>query len=955
LGIILKQTHFGIALAVAFVLTMHSDAALAASTVTWARQIPGGPVPRIEDALVYDSVSNRVVMFGGYDLNWNRLNDIWEYNGATKTWVDVTPQSGPLPTRRSGHTMAFDPIRRVIILFGGLDDSHNYLGDTWEWNTVNKTWTNVTPAGVSPSVRQGARLVKDALNDRMVLVGGTNGNHFFPLPPAFGPSNDVTGTWAFNLNAHTWSQLTPASSPAGQFAGRTFAAVGYNSDTNRVTLFGGIGFAPGMSSGTVLDFTDTWELQGNTWVRVATTGPGGRGWTHLVFDQDLHRMVVFGGWNNTSGFSWGDTWSFAGGIWSQISTASPGIRDSHGMVYDTARQKMVVFGGYLADVLELSGNTWSTALRIDFPPGQDQHAMAYDTFRNTIFMYGGGSLESWELAVPAAVWSWYYIPGPNGRTGATAVYDQSRRRMLLFGGRQRANGIAGSKLGDTWEYNAPNANSRTWTNVSPATSPPPRDGHAMAYDASRNRTVLFGGRASNGSPLGDTWVWNGTTWASVATPAGLTPRFGHAMAYDVARGVIVLFGGDSGAAKLNDVWEWNGATWQQRTPAGASPTVRANAAISSLDGSTPGVVIFGGLGAALLNDTWIWNGTKWMSVSSLGASPTPRQGARMIYHSASQRLVMYGGADSRGISTEMWSSTLVVDDSPVTSRAGDFDGDGKADVTVFRPGNGSWFILKSNTNFTSAASHQWGFSTDKPVPGDYDGDGIADIAIYRPGSGTWYILKSSANFAAAMTFTWGFSSDTPVPADYDGDGTTDIAIYRPGSGVWYILKSSANFAAAVSYTWGLGADIPVPGDYDGDGAADIAVYRPSGGAWYILKSSANFTAAISYTWGIGADIPVAADYDGDGRADIAVYRPGSGVWYILRSSTNFTTAATYTWGGSNGDIPTPADFDGDGKIDVAIYRPGTGVWHILKSTTNFTAAVNYVWGQPGDVPVLKRP
>ncbi|MEJ7699242.1 MAG: VCBS repeat-containing protein [Pyrinomonadaceae bacterium] len=124
------------------------------------------------------------------------------------------------------------------------------------------------------------------------------------------------------------------------------------------------------------------------------------------------------------------------------------------------------------------------------------------------------------------------------------------------------------------------------------------------------------------------------------------------------------------------------------------------------------------------------------------------------------------------------------------NKVADFDGDGKSDISVFRPSNGFWHIMKSSGGFSSV---QWGQRNDFLVPGDYDGDGRTDTAVYRrgtppppPANGSadniWYVLKSSDNtsFARAVGKTSTYmptDSDTnPAPADYDNDGRTDIAV-----------------------------------------------------------------------------------------------------------------------------------------------------------------------------------
>jgi uncharacterized delta-60 repeat protein len=279
----------------------------------------------------------------------------------------------------------------------------------------------------------------------------------------------------------------------------------------------------------------------------------------------------------------------------------------------------------------------------------------------------------------------------------------------------------------------------------------------------------------------------------------------------------------------------------------------------------------------------------------------------------------------------------------------DFDGDRHADLTVYRPSEGTWYSGKSSTNYTTFVTTQFGLPGDVPVPGDYDGDGKADIAIFRPSTGTWYVLKSSDSTYSAQQF--GQSGDIPVPGDYDGDGKTDIAVFRPSSGTWYILKSTGS--TFVSYAWGLNGDTPVAGDYDGDGISDPAVFRPSLGTWFILKSSGNFATSLQFQWGAIGDIAVPGDFDGDGKTDLGVYRPSTGTWYVSQGPTGSTPTSLIKQFGASGDIPVAGDYDGDGKTDIAVFRPSDGFWYRLPSSTNSIASTQF--GANGDIPILKRP
>ena len=301
--------------------------------------------------------------------------------------------------------------------------------------------------------------------------------------------------------------------------------------------------------------------------------------------------------------------------------------------------------------------------------------------------------------------------------------------------------------------------------------------------------------------------------------------------------------------------------------------------------------------------------------------------------------------------------------APTSDAPVDFNGDGKTDFVVVRnTGGGSggqvtWFWNLNGSAAPTAAS-AWGISTDKFVSGDYDGDGKDDIAVWRPGAATvaaFYILNSATSTLRQEAFGQT-GDDASVVGDYNGDGKDDLAVYRSGASAgdpstWF-YRTTAN--GPVTYMpWGQNGDFPAPGDYDGDGKADFAVQRNNGGGqarFWRMQTTAGFDSVV---FGTPTDVIVPGDYDGDGKTDIATVRGVSGSiqWHWLNSSNS--TIEYRTFGASATDFPAQGDYDGDGKTDVGIWRPSASAnasafWSLGTTSNTVTA---FAFGANGDYPV----
>jgi hypothetical protein len=234
------------------------------------------------------------------------------------------------------------------------------------------------------------------------------------------------------------------------------------------------------------------------------------------------------------------------------------------------------------------------------------------------------------------------------RRGASLAYDEARKLTVLFGGFGAEEGAAAADRSSTWTYDG-----NAWRRVATA-GPSARHGASMAYDASRQRVVLFGGLSGvfpNERYVADTWEWNGSAWTRI-TDAGPGLRAHQVMAYDRARNRVVLYGGFDVTTnqELHDIWEWNGTSWTKQSASAAASTITGGIAFDekagtllllSLDPSSSKIV------------TDVWNGTA-LTRSSIAAPPCALMGSPMTGLGAARGGVLWFGAcGSTGAQTQL--------------------------------------------------------------------------------------------------------------------------------------------------------------------------------------------------------------------------------------------------------------------------------------------------------------
>lgn len=496
---------------------------------TWASLSPTSkPSVRHDFGMVWDSSRNKVVLFGGLQVDIAGATgvpkrDTWEWDPVQATWTELSGSANK-PSQRFGHSLAFDDNRKKMVLFGGVDmASKGLINDLWEWDPTTADWTirlAGTEAGV-PTGRSYASLIADATRSRLVMLGGvvaltSNNDNGTPV------ANQV---WEMDPAGPTFTEKTvPQDGPKGRWR----PAMAYDPDADKIYMFGGA--VDNGQGGTTPD-NDLWEWNGSAWTAVQVDSrPAGRSNATMAFDPVRRSLILYGGYAMDGNHT--DTWEWSSSkrAWTKLDAkGNPGALGGPGMVTDLGGKRILMFGGSADSESEdptlLNGMsdhvwqwdgatlTWSdlTVYTSAIVPFADSFSnIGFDERRQRLIVYRGTgtSAEFWEWDAITRGWlvrdARVELKDVSGH--GYGVFDPVRRREIIVFTNAWSRGLL-----RTFEHDPA---SNTWFASPAPTSPSHRHQASMAFDSKRGVAVLFGGVFFGGyqANFNDTWEYTVTGW-----------------------------------------------------------------------------------------------------------------------------------------------------------------------------------------------------------------------------------------------------------------------------------------------------------------------------------------------------------------------------------------------------------------------------------------------------------
>lgn len=423
---------------------------------------PALPACVNEAQLVYQTHNQKPLLAGGLCASSGLADETYEWDGDT--WTKVTHPKGYATTREVDSAMAYDTAAQQVVRFGG----HNSLAAVPDSLTNvyrNTRWRSVTTSG-NPSPRSMPLFRRDADRDLVWLFGGLTeySNRDFV--------DYHSDMWSYRDGA--WSLVTPEVVNDTPFSCETpIGAL----DTERDVLV------------VVCSGNTVYEWNGTAWKTFSNLSPtpATRRFAGGVYDQNLKKFVMFGGYDQTGNYRQ-DTWTWSGTAWAEVKAdKKPERRAQPVMWYDPLAKKTIIYSGAGARSI-------------------DHHAERFDD----MWSFDG---TNWTRISEAAA--------PGIRFAPQIAVDPNTGKLLLFGGLRATideeDRITQFYDNDFWVWDGA---SSTWSEVQLEKAPSPRQNGAFDYDPASGKFVLFGGFYGN-FYLSDRWIWDGQAWTVVPD----TPSF----------------------------------------------------------------------------------------------------------------------------------------------------------------------------------------------------------------------------------------------------------------------------------------------------------------------------------------------------------------------------------------------------------------------------------------------
>ena len=639
------------------------------------------PTMRRGAILTYDSINKRYISCGGYN-GTIRFNDLWalSYYGdnSRPRWRKLAPSGTPPAVANMGASTQLNKNGKSWLIYwgGSLTSGQSnsmYIADCT--TPGSETWTTPTQTN-APSTRS-------YLNQHMVSVStGTNTYDVYLFGGWGAARYNNLSRCSFDLSgsvptAITWTTVT-ADGAAGSPSRRQSAILVHDSANSRIVLFSGY-------DGTSY-LADLWsfDIGTTTWSQLSPTGtaPSVREAANGAYDVTNQRMVIFGGWSDgTLANNLNDivSISLVSGsesfttIRANDTTNNSFQRASNGAAcLDTDKRMIVQFFqggtdlttkyGYAFDLDEgLTSNATMYGLNVvDTFRARDAPAYCVDTTRSVGVLMGGYGNMNDDTTIANGdhmneMWSYdystnalrYVSAGALGKyyaEGSQACYDSVNDRIIIFGGLT----ALGQVTNDVWELK-PDAfgNYKARRMLPTGTKPGSRWLSVIAFDAARNRVVIWSGSNSSGSLIANTDMWildlssGDGAWSS-ASPTGTPPpaMWQPMYAYKASNNRLYIFSGctNTGGTTYSTSTYYLDLTnaipaWVQPT---TTSTVGVRGGVMAFDTTNNYLIAFGGYNGTASNNTLSFldlaNDTNnWITVSPGGTIPAARRSAAAFF------------------------------------------------------------------------------------------------------------------------------------------------------------------------------------------------------------------------------------------------------------------------------------------------------------------------------------